>query len=183
MSRNFKPEYAVNQRLKDKQKPMYIGGLKIPTPANSSFQCWCVTGFTLIGYHCYFTNFPINTNTASNILGIVLCSITLYSLWMTWSTPAGTIPDKGWVRLISVLLPSACCFPYFYRCSTRLHFLVHVTAMVLCIYIASEGQKRRFVGKVCSFRLSYRISHFSAIPNAKIVSRSQLESKNLPKEI
>ena len=113
MSRNFKPEYAVNQRLKDKQKPMYIGGLKIPTPANSSFQCWCVTVFTFVGYHCYFTNFPINSFAASNCLGLVLCSLTLYSLWMTWSTPAGTIPDKGWVRPIPRYFPpSSSVFRY-----------------------------------------------------------------------
>lgn len=99
MSRNFKPEYAVNQRLKEKTKPVYIAGFKIPTPANSSFQCWGVALFTIIGYHCFFTNFPPNTYPYSNTLGVVVCSLTLYSLWKTWSVSAGSVPNQGWVRL------------------------------------------------------------------------------------
>jgi palmitoyltransferase len=96
MSRNYKPEYAVNQRLKDKVKPVYIAGLKIPTPGNSSFQCWGVALFTLFGYHCFWTNFPPATNPIANTLGVIFCSIVLYSLWMTWSTNAGSVPSSGW---------------------------------------------------------------------------------------
>lgn len=102
MSRNTKPEFAFNERTKVKRKPVYIGGLKVPTPGNSSFQCWCVVAFTLVGWHCYFTNFPFEAHTPSNILAIALTIGVLYSLWMTWSTHAGTIPERGWVRCFSL---------------------------------------------------------------------------------
>lgn len=109
MSRNLKPEFAVNERTKTKRKPLYIGGLKVPTPGNSSFQCWCVVIFSVVGYHCFFVNFPVATHPYYNLLGIFYLTISLYCLWMTWSTHAGTVPDRGWVRQFQALRPSPYC--------------------------------------------------------------------------